>query len=244
MDSLRRRWAPAWLTKGTALAVLCIMLLWVAIPSYLQGQGPWVSGAESQALPELRRLALEGLTVPGWTTEEQLERHIGSGNWMVQDLIRPHTTAGGGSDRAILMLLPMKAEGDRPQIEWSDWQGIARLSTDQQQLVNLMAEIPGQSVYFQARLQRAWNPDRVTYAMLQWYAWPNGGHPDPSAWFRADRRAQLRDRRLPWVAVNLLIETDQPLDDLGPYRATLESLGSDVQAALITGPFAAELKSP
>ncbi|NJK39325.1 MAG: cyanoexosortase B system-associated protein [Oscillatoriales cyanobacterium SM2_3_0] len=78
---------------------------------------------------------------------------------------------------------------------------------------------------------------KQTYAVLEWYAWPSGGSPAPSHWFIADRKAQLSGNRAPWVAVGVLIPI-KPLGNIEEAQSLAQSLGEEVQTALMAQAFA------
>jgi hypothetical protein len=92
-----------------------------------------------------------------------------------------------------------------------------------------------QSLNVTARLFRAWN-DKQTFAVVQWYARPDGGHYSPANWFWADRAAQLQERRLPWIAVCLKYPI-QPLGELDRVEAELKALASEIQQTLVRSAF-------
>ncbi|WP_243397441.1 cyanoexosortase B system-associated protein [Crocosphaera subtropica] len=80
-----------------------------------------------------------------------------------------------------------------------------------------------------ARWFQAWN--NKTYAVLQWYAWPGGGHYAPYQWFLADQKAQLKHKRVPWIAVSIKIPME-PLGNLEDMESLAKSLGQEVQKTL------------
>jgi cyanoexosortase B-associated protein len=84
-------------------------------------------------------------------------------------------------------------------------------------------------VSVKARFFRAWN--QQTFAVVQWYAFNNGGHFSPANWFWQDQLAQLSDRRVPWVAVCLKIPIE-PLGELKDAQSVAESLAKTVQTQL------------
>jgi hypothetical protein len=87
-----------------------------------------------------------------------------------------------------------------------------------------------------ARLFRAWN-DKQTFAVVQWYARTDGGHYSPASWFWADRMAQLKDRRVSWIAVCLKIPIE-PLGDLDKVESEITTLAVQVQKVLLETAFA------
>jgi cyanoexosortase B-associated protein len=98
---------------------------------------------------------------------------------------------------------------------------------------NVPAAQPGSpEVRVEARFFRG-RTQTQTYALVEWYARSDGGHPNASQWFWLDRRAQLQGQRVPWVAVAILIPIE-PLGDIEKVQPLAESLGQKVQAELIS----------
>ncbi|MEM9246579.1 MAG: cyanoexosortase B system-associated protein, partial [Cyanobacteria bacterium P01_F01_bin.153] len=128
-----------------------------------------------------------------------------------------------------VMLLPTSSSSDQPQVEWSDWEGVAQITTDSERFVDLQATSGKQRATFTVRLLRGWTANNTTLVMAQWYAWPGGGSPKAGDWFWADRGSQVRRLRLPWVAVNIVTETKRPLDELQDYQDLLINTAIDVQ---------------
>lgn len=228
------------------IAVLCLLLALVgigAVPGYWTGTWRWASPPPVTNLKQLRELPKTGLEIPGWQTIEQKRVEIGGHKWSVQALEQDN------SKPLLLLLLPQNDHKSQPQVEWVDIDGLEQWQTDSYTTAKFVAEPSGldksagasQSIAarkadVKARFFRAWN-QRQTVVVLQWYAWPDGGHPAPSRWFWSDQFAQLHRRRVPWVAVCLQIPIE-PLGDLEAARPLAESLGKLVQTALMAGPLA------
>jgi cyanoexosortase B-associated protein len=83
-----------------------------------------------------------------------------------------------------------------------------------------------------ARFLRTWTNEQ-TYAVLQWYAWKDGGGSAPSQWFWSEQLSELRDRQhMPWVAVSILMPI-QPLGEIETVQPQLTLLGQVIQSKLM-----------
>lgn len=221
--------------KVVVLLLLLVLLLIGAVPGYLTGRWSWAQPPPVTVLKQMKHLRQTGLTVPGWQIIEQQQEVIGGHKWSVQFIKQEREQR-----QAILLLLPQNGPTDQPEVEWTDINGVRRWNTDQYRASEFTVERPrvlgkGDAAKVEARFFRGWS-DQQTFAVLQWYAWPTGGHPSPSRWFWADQLAQWRKTRVPWVAVSILI----PIEPLGEVETALplaQSLGQSVQAALMSGPF-------
>ena len=242
-----------WLTprRASAAAVVLLLVLSIAVTLVPVGFGapwPWARDRNVPALGALRRLNTANLDAPGWSEGPLSTQRIGSGQWTVLDLLSPTgrpnevdapAMADNGAIAVTVAMLPMKTPVARPQVEWSDWLGMARLQTDSVDRVTVPRTGGGE---FQARVLRGWDDRNVTYAVIQWYAWVGGGDPRPDRWFWHDFRQQLRGDRVPWVAVVGVIQTRRPLDPLDEYLPTLKDAAAAVQTALENGPLSANSK--
>ncbi len=57
------------------------------------------------------------------------------------------------NDRVMqVMLLPTKSDNDQPQVEWSDWEGVAQITTDSERFVDLQATSGNQRATITVRL--------------------------------------------------------------------------------------------
>ncbi|MGL5082851.1 MAG: cyanoexosortase B system-associated protein [Microcoleaceae cyanobacterium] len=241
-----------------ALAVLLLLVILGAIPGYLSGQWDWADIPQLQALPQLQQVRKQGLELSEWKTLATKPIKIQGQPWLVQTVERD-------GQKAIVMLFPQDYYKDRPQVEWMDLNGFQRWKTDSYQRLPLIVELAdGQSrpVKIQTRFFRGWTQKvnnlatllwssctsdelcqfyqrqrlKQTYAVMEWYAWPNGGSPSPSHWFMADRQAQLSGERAPWVANCILIPI-KPLGNIKEAESVAQSLGQDVQRALMVQAF-------
>jgi len=221
-------------SQVVALSLLLLLLVIGAIPGYLKGNWEWQELPRVTSFKELRALRQKGLTLPGWQTLEQREQEIGGRKWSYQ-LIQKE----GDQTKAILLLLPQIGARDQPVVEWTEinsfwqWQVAQFRSADftvkQPQGVGAKAEKKVQARFFRG------STNQQTFAVLQWYAWSNGGHSSPLPWFIVDQVAQWHKKRAAWVAVSILI----PMEPLGQVETTwnqAKSIGQTVQAALMTGP--------
>lgn len=216
-------------SKSQVILLLFLLLLIAvgAVPSYLKGRWPWEQPPPIQSLKQLQELRKTGLTVPGWQTISQEVREVSGHKWSYQNIQRDPQT------QAILMLLPQNGPKEQPQVEWVDIKGFWRWKTDKYRHAQFTAESTNNSANVEAQFFQAWNP-KQTYAVLQWYASPDGGTPNPSKWFWADQIAQWQGRRVPWVAVNIQIPIE-PLGDIEKVWPLAQSLGQTVQSALMAG---------
>jgi cyanoexosortase B-associated protein len=208
------------------LVLLLLLLLLIgigAVPGYLSGKWRWREPPKVATLSELRSLRQTGLALPNWQIVQKGTIQIGEHKWLSQEMIRDN-------QKATLLIFAQNGPREQPEVEWSDINGLQRWRTDSAQQVEFSIAQPAAKVT--AQLFRGWT-DEQTYAVMQWYATSEGGHPTPSRWFFADRAAQWQNRRVPWVAVSVLLAID-PLDDLAKHRASVESLAQTVQSILMS----------
>ncbi|NJL83028.1 MAG: cyanoexosortase B system-associated protein [Chloroflexaceae bacterium] len=206
--------------------MLSLLVIVAALPGYWRGWS-WWDLPKVANIEQLTRLRKVGLTLPGWETLVQERAAIGGHDWSVQVLAQ--------NDRQILLLLlPQVYYRNQPEVEWNDVAGAQRWRSDSYQTLSFSPA--GNHSPIPARFFRAWT-QRQTFAVVQWYAWPGGGHYAPARWFWRDQFAQIRRQRLPWVAVCLKIPIE-PLGELEPAISLATSLAEQVQSALNDGPFA------
>ncbi len=220
--------------KVAALLLLLLLLLTKAVPGYMTGHWQWQTPPPITSVKQLRQLRHQGLNLPGWQTIEQSEQQIGGRKWSMQ-----MTKKQGTQTEAILLLLPQSESKDEPQVEWTEINGWQQWDVAQYRSAEFTVKQPKGSgsnteVKVEARFFRA-STNKQTFAVLQWYAMPNGGNSSPFRWFVADQLAKLRHQRAPWVGVSVLI----PMEPLGQVETTwslAKSIGETVQAALMAGP--------
>lgn len=214
-------------SKIIIIILMMVLLIGAALPGYINKKWPWMDMPQLQTLPQLQTVRKEGLTIPGWQTVKI--ESIGAGNkqWLKQEVKRE-------DQKAIVLLFPQNYYKDQPQLEWMDINGFLgwktdNLSFDRFSVKSTSGEIS--PVEVEVQFFRAWNSTQ-TWAVAQWYAWPDGGDPSPSRWFWADRAAQLSRNRAPWVGVSLLIPI-KPLDNIKDVWPVAASLGESIQASLM-----------
>lgn len=239
---------PQSLQRSQAFRVLIVLFLLAvaavsAVPNYFTNQWSWSRQSEVPHLSQLRKLQEEGLAIPEWQTVNQQKVEIGGHKWSVQTILPDDNNATSAlSSPVVLMLRPQTWHRDQPQVDWMDINGVQQWTADSQRRLQFTISAPDlasnsghqqtKPVRVQARFLRGWNQQQ-TYAVLQWYAWVNGGDSAPSQWFWSDQISQLRNGdRMPWVAVSILIPM-KPLGDIELTRPLAESLGQAVQSALM-----------
>ncbi|WP_373536562.1 cyanoexosortase B system-associated protein [Microcoleus sp.] len=221
------------LSKIVVLVFLLVLVGAVAIPGYLTGNWPWTNQPILANLKQLKSLRQNGMTLPGWK-ETRLQKNvvIGGHRWLVQE-IKNHQTI------AILLLLPQNDPKNQPQVEWLDIDGFHRWQTDSHRTlrfkVKLAATPDKPPATIEARFFRSWTPQQ-TFAVVQWYAWPNGGSPATSRWFWEDSIARLSNRRASWVAVSIILPIEAQ-SEIKIVEPLLESLSQTVQAQLMAETF-------
>jgi len=240
-----------------SLVVLFLLAIAVAnaLPHYLAGNWFLTKVPELSHLQALRTLQKSGLVLPGWQTFDQKMIEIGGHKWSIQAIAPQSSSAASANPPILLMLRPQTWHRDLPQVDWMDIHGARGWTEDDDRTLKFSVPIASETAQgitlgtasgtasgtvpettpkttqIEARFLRGWTPEK-TYAVLQWYAWENGGHPAPSQWVWAEQGSQLRNRQhLPWVAVSLLIPM-RPLSEIAAVQPQAEALGQLVQAAL------------
>lgn len=218
-------------SQVVALLLLLLLLVIGAIPGYLTAHWDWQELPRITNLKELQNLPKKGLLLPDWKTLEQRQQQIGERKWSYQ-LIQKQSD----QTKAILLLLPQTGSKEQPVVEWTEinsfwqWQIAQYRSAD----FTVKPQTAGSNTEtkIEARFFRA-STGQQTFAVLQWYAWSNGGHSSPLRWFVVDQLAQWQKKRAPWVAVSILI----PMEPLGQVETNwnqAKSIGQTVQTALMT----------
>jgi cyanoexosortase B-associated protein len=239
MMSLSKFFKENQLTQVAVLLLLLLLLAIAGVPGYLTGHWQWKQPPSVTNLKQLRHIRKTGLTLPGWQKIQQTEEQIGEHKWSLQVIKKE-----GSQSQAILLLLPQNGPMDQPEVEWTDVNGWGRSrwgkwDVAQSRSAKFTAKpstklASNVEIQVEARFFRASTPQQ-TFAVLQWYAMPDGGTPSPLHWFLADQLAQWRKQRTPWVGVSILI----PMELLGPVETSwplAQSIGETVQATLIAGP--------
>ena len=237
------------------LVLMVLLLIVGALPGYLRGSWSWSDLPPVQTISQLKTIQAEGLNLSNWNTLEHRQLNLSQKQWVVQTLQQ-------GDQTAILMVLPQIYYKDHPQVEWMDMNGFQSWKTDNHRSVTVEVDSPHPEtdalIDIKTRFFRSLTPAtnnlltwlwsscpsdqlcdiyqpqrrRQTYAVMQWYGWPDGGSPSPGRWFFADRWAQLSGQRAPWAAVMLLIPIE-PLGNIESVETTAISLAEDVQTALM-----------
>lgn len=225
--------------SGPKISLLLLLLALMAIgavPGYISGKWSWVKPPRVTTLKQLREMRKQGLNLPGWQTLVQEEIPIGGHKWSYQQIQSEGQTTVG------LLLLNQNSHVDQPRVEWVDINGHQQQissdwKTDSYQTKQFAVAPTDErsSVVVRARFFRGWN-QRQTYAIVQWYARPDGGSTGPTSWFWADRMAMVKGGRAPWVAVCLLIPIE-PLGDIEQTWPQAKKLAETVQRTLMVGPF-------
>ena len=232
MISLSRFFKERQFLQIAALLLLVLLLAIGALPGYFGGKWQWKAPPAIINLGEIKQLRKTGLTLPGWKITQQQEQKLGSGKWSLQIMVSEDS-----KQTAILLLLPQNGPKDQPQVEWTEINSWGRMQWGEWQVAQYreaqFAALQPQNkdkTEVKARFFRAASKNQ-TFAVLQWYAMPIGGHFSPLNWFWADQLAQWHKQRVPWIAVSLFI----PMEPLGQVETTWEqikSIGQKVQTRL------------
>lgn len=217
-------------TYIVALVLLLLLLAMGGVPGYFTGRWEWKQPPPVTTLKELKKIRKTGLTIPGWQTVQQTEQQVGEHKWSLQILKQ-----ASSETQAIVLLLPQNGPKDQPEVEWTEINGWGRLrwgkwDIAQNRSLEFQVKQP-QNSSVRARFFRV-STQQDTFAMLQWYAFRNGGDPSPLRWFMKDQLAQWQKHRIPWVAVSILIPME-PLGDVETTRSLAQSLGEAVQTTLM-----------
>lgn len=231
MISLSKFFKESQWNQVVALLLLLLLFAIGAVPGYLTGKWQWKQPPPITSLKALKHIRNSGLTVPGWETVEQVQQQIGEQKWSLQ-LIKKQDS----QTQALLLLLPQNGPMDQPEVEWTEIESWGKLrwrkwDVAQYRAARLTVKQPRES-QVEARFYRAVT-QQDTFAVLQWYAFPEGGNPSPLRWFVADQLAQWGKQRVPWVGVSILIPME-PLGQVEKMWPLAESIGQTVQAALMT----------
>ncbi|WP_293354982.1 MULTISPECIES: cyanoexosortase B system-associated protein [unclassified Microcoleus] len=233
MISARKLLRRYQISKIVVLVFLLVLVAGVAIPGYATGRWPWTNPPTVTNLKQLKSLRQHGITLPDWEVIRiQNNLQIGGHRWLFEE-IKNHETI------AILLLMPQNSSKSQPQVEWLDIDGFHRWQTDSHRTLRFTVKLAPTSEKpsptIETRFFRSWTSQQ-TFAVVQWYAWPNGGSPATSRWFWEDSIARLSNRRASWVAVTIIVPI-QPQGDIKIVEPLLESLGQSVQTQLMAEVF-------
>jgi cyanoexosortase B-associated protein len=223
-----------WVKRGVIVLLATLAVIAIA-PAYLTGQWPWVTAPQVSQIEQLKPLLEEGLALPGWQLIHHQVITINKQDWGLNEYTALEAT--DPVPQMAVLLHPQPWHSNQPQVEWVDLIGAQNWRVDGRQRLTLKGDA-GASLG-RANFFRGWS-DRQAFAVLQWYAWPGGGHPAPGRWFWANQRSQLTRHTLtPWVAITVLAPI-APLDDLRAHQPLMIDLGGQVHqrvvAALPPGP--------
>lgn len=228
------------LVKWLIVVVLAAFTAIAVLPNYWSGGWPWTQPPGVAQLDKIKTLRTEGLNRSDWTVDFEEATRIGGKQWFLQQFTAPTLgdTPQNLSQQFLTIIRSQSQSEDQPEVEWIDLKGAQQWTTDSYEKVKLVAtDADGKTFKATANFFRAWNQQQ-TFAALQWYAWPRGGHPSPSHWFWGDQTYQWRHRqRLPWVAVNVLVPIE-PLGDASTQQETAIQIGQEIQSILQTDIFA------
>lgn len=221
------------LIRITIVVLLAAIAVIAAVPHYFNGQWPWTNPLKVAEIEQIRTLKTDGLDIQGWTTLNHQVVPISGNDWTLMEF-EPNSDLSISRSVPLVTVLTHAQTWykDQPEVEWIDLAGTQQWQTDSYQTLAFKSVNPeGDEVPITARFLRSWN-DRQTFAVVQWYAWTDGGHPSPNQWFFADQKTQWRDRaRMPWVAVSILIPIE-PLGQIQPYETFALNISQAVQTAL------------
>lgn len=109
-----------------------------------------------------------------------------------------------------------------PLVDAQDW------STDSQNVITFNTN---DNLTIKALFQRGWNTNN-TVAMVNWYAWKDGGHYQPSRWFINDLKNQIKGDRTGWVAISLRLYIN-PLEEIKPRQEEIETIAQKIQTEIM-----------
>jgi cyanoexosortase B-associated protein len=231
-----------WVKTGLVIALTALAAL-TLLPVMGGGQWPWQTPAQVPHLERLQTLQHQGLLLPGWALTHHQKLMINQHDWTLseyqpaQGQPRPEPTLP--VQQIAVLMRPQPWHSNQPQVEWLDLNGAQDFRPTLQRQITLTVASSQPPVAATARFSRGHNQQH-TFAMVQWYAWPSGGHPSPSVWFWVNQRSLFTRRALtPWVAVSLLIPIN-PLADINDYQPLAIALGSAIQQQLMATIFQPE----
>ncbi|MGB3693697.1 MAG: cyanoexosortase B system-associated protein [Spirulinaceae cyanobacterium] len=212
--------------KFAPVLLLLILVAFKALPGYFSWQWSWQEPIPVTNLSQIKSVREKPIEIPEWQNLEQEEVQIGGNKWSVQIIKK-------GQDKPVnLLLRPLNDHKSKPEVDWVDIRGIQIWQTDSHEKMKFSID---KNVDVKALFFRAWT-ETQTWAVVQWYAFPQGGDPYPSSWFWADQIAQLKGERIPWIAVCLQMPM-KPFGDLKDIEPEARSLAEAVQSTLLKDAF-------
>mgnify|MGYP001792567006 FL=1 len=223
---------PKSVVQWVLVIMLAALVAMVTLPGYIGGQWPWSTPLPVADTTEIKSLLKAPLALPGWESSSHQEVRIGRRPWSLAEYqLASGGTDGPGSTFGLLMRPQMSAD-QQPEVEWVDMQGSQSWQINDRQVVRFSVPAEGQPVKITTQYFRALD-GRNTFAVMQWYAWPTGGHYAPGKWFWADQRQQWQQReRMPWVAVSILLPIE-PVGDIRGHTEQMTAIAETVQQSLL-----------
>ena len=222
LSRMQKRWS---ILRISLILLLSTLIIIGAAPGYIRGGNwSWLNVPPTANIQQIKGILSTGLGLDNWQIVERQQIKIGGHRWVGQ-IIKQED-----SQPIMLLLKPQTYYLNKPEVEWMDINGLERWKTDSHSQIQFTVSQGQNSLPTTARFFRAWN-QRQTFAVVQWYAFPQGGHYAPSSWFWRDLMAQLGGKRISWVAVSLRIPIN-PLKELETARPFAQSLAEQVQAGL------------
>lgn len=223
---------PKSLIQWGVIVLLAGVVAIAALPHYVSGQWPWMAELPVPHLAPLRDLRTTALPLEGWEIRQHQVVSINGNQWSLTEY-RATDAAGLRADtRFGLLLRPQTASDQQPEVEWMDLQGAQGWRIHDLHTVRLtVATHENEPSEVSTRYFRGLG-EKGTLAVMQWYAWPAGGHFAPSRWFWTDQARQWQQRqRLPWVAVSVLLPIE-PVGDIRSHRDTVVAIAQAIQTSL------------
>lgn len=234
--------APAALGSRRLVQILVVVFLTAllaiaALPDYFSGTWPWSAPLQVPQIEQLRQLKDQPLPLSDWETLNHTVINLSGEDWSLTEYIPTQPTDPDVPGLALL-LRPQTWHTNQPEVEWVDIAGSQTWRMEHRRILRFsVPSSGGDNITVTAQYFRARN-EQSTFAVMQWYGWPEGGHPSPGRWFWLDQRQQWQHRaRQPWVAVSLMMPIE-PVGDVLPYQPLMLQLGQQVQQALDQGVFA------
>ncbi len=222
LSRMQKRWS---ILRISLILLLSTLIIVGAAPGYIRGGNwSWLNVPPTANIQQIKGILSTGLVLDNWQIVERQQIKIGGHRWVGQ-IIKQED-----SQPIMLLLKPQTYYLNKPEVEWMDINGLERWKTDSHSQIQFTVSQEENSLPTTARFFRAWN-QRQTFAVVQWYAFPQGGHYAVSSWFWRDLMAQLRGNRISWVAVSLRIPIN-PLEELEVAQPFAQSLAEQVQAEL------------
>ncbi|MGK7952741.1 MAG: cyanoexosortase B system-associated protein [Xenococcaceae cyanobacterium] len=219
---MQKRWS---ILRISLILLLSTLIIVGAAPGYIRGGNwSWLNVPPTANIQQIKGILSTGLGLDNWQIVDRQQIRIGGHRWVGQ-IIKQED-----SQPIMLLLKPQTYYLNKPEVEWMDINGLERWKTDSHSQIQFTVSQEENSLPTTARFFRAWN-QRQTFAVVQWYAFPQGGHYAVSSWFWRDLMAQLRGNRISWVAVSLRIPIN-PLEELEVAQPFAQSLAQQVQAEL------------